>query len=69
MYCKNCGGSSEVECSICEGTGQVLEFYGNPGCGNEEAASEAGKFREIICERCGGEGIIECPICCGGGEG
>ena len=59
--CKRCGGTHEIECEICHGTGKTKDAEGCWKCNN------TGK---VECDHCHGTGknYIQCPTCHGDGE-
>ena len=67
MKCERCNGTGWIECPTCDGQGEVEVFCGRVGCSNEEAAYEAGRFRDEVCGTCYGDKEVLCPDCNGAG--
>lgn len=61
LKCRKCGGTHEIKCEVCNGTGKKPDAEGCWKCNN------TGK---VECDHCHGTGdnYIQCPTCRGDGE-
>lgn len=54
--CGRCGGSGQILCSLCKGTGRQTQ----PGSyGNEMPCPECGGTGKDTCHACGGSGTVK----------
>ena len=63
--CPPCGGSGQVNCGRCGGSGRCRSCGGSGRSGDSRCSSCSGGGR---CSTCSGSGRVMCPTCMGEGE-